>query len=311
MRVAFAGTPEFAARALAAIIAAGHEIVLVLTQPDRPSGRGMRPHQSAVKRVALERGLALAEPANLRTAESRAPLERVYPDVVIVAAYGLILPQAVLDLPRHGCVNIHASLLPRWRGAAPIQRAIAAGDQQTGISIMQMDAGLDTGPILMQRAIGIEPRDTAGSLHDRLAKLGADLIVSAAGLLESGNLPAVPQPDHGATYASKLDKAETELDLSQPALLLERLIRAFDPVPGARLSFNDVPLRVWRAEVVAAVGEPGAIVASGPSGIIVACGEQGLRLLELQRPGGIRLAVREFLSGFPLPVGSRFRLCCK
>lgn len=308
MRVAFAGTPEFAARALDAIVHAGHDVVLVLTQPDRLSGRGLKPTPSAVKRLALGRGLALAQPASLKTHEARAPLAATKADVLVVAAYGLILPQTVLDLPRYGCLNIHASLLPRWRGAAPIQRAIAAGDAKTGITIMQMDAGLDTGPILLQRELDIAPDDTAGSLHDKLANLGADSILAVLDRLEAGDLAATAQPDCGATYAVKLDKGEAELDLRQPAEILERLVRAFNPFPTASLRFADTPVRIWRAALVAAAGQPGEVLASGPSGIIVACGERGLCLLELQKPGGKRLAVREFLSGFRVPVGSRFRV---
>ena len=308
MRVAFAGTPEFAARALTAIIRAGHVVPLVLTRPDRPSGRGMKLIWSAVKEVALGHGLALHQPAGLKTEVARAPLAAAAPDVLVVAAYGLILPQAVLDLPRFGCINIHASLLPRWRGAAPIQRAIAAGDRETGITIMQMDAGLDTGPMLMKRALAIDPGDSAGTLHDKLATLGAESIVAALARLEAGDLPPTAQPEQGTTYAAKLDKAEAELDLRFAAQVLERQIRAFDPFPGAFLRYGEAIVKIWRAGVLPPVGAPGEVLASGPSGIIVACGERALCLQELQRAGGKRLSAREFLGGFALPVGSRFEL---
>lgn len=308
MRVAFAGTPEFAARALEAIIRAGHAVPLVLTQPDRPSGRGMKLTPGAVKEVALAHGLPLVQPLNLMTEGARAPLAAAEPDVLVVAAYGLILPPAVLDLPRRGCINIHASLLPRWRGAAPIQRSIAAGDTQTGITIMQMDAGLDTGPMLLQQALTIETDDTAASLHDKLARLGADSIVAALARLETGDLRATPQPDHGATYAAKLGKTEAELNVQQPAEVLERLVRAFNPFPGAFLRFGDASVKIWRAAVVRASGQPGEVLASSPSGIVVACGEGALAFLELQKPGGKRLSAREFLAGFPVPVGSQFRV---
>ena len=308
MRVAFAGTPEFAAQALTAIVHAGHDVRLVLTQPDRPSGRGMKLTPSAVKQVALAHGLALVQPPSLKGEEARAALAAVAPDLLIVAAYGLILPQAVLDLPRRGCLNIHASLLPRWRGAAPIQRAIAAGDEQSGITIIQMDAGLDTGPMLLKQALTIEPKETASSLHDKLAKLGAESIVVALARLEAGDLPATPQSEEGATYAAKLGNDDAELDMRQPAEVLERLIRAFNPFPGVYLRYGDAQVKIWRAALVRACGEPGEVLASGPSGIIVACGDRALSLLELQKPGGKRLAAREFQAGFPMPVGSRFQL---
>jgi methionyl-tRNA formyltransferase len=308
MRVAFAGTPEFAAYALVAIIGAGHAVPLVLTQPDRPSGRGMKLTRSAVKEVALAHGLALDQPAGLKTDAARAPLAAAAADVLVVAAYGLILPQAILDLPRFGCLNIHASLLPRWRGAAPIQRAIAAGDRETGITIMQMDAGLDTGPMLMKRALAIDPDDSAGALHDKLAALGAESIVAALARLEAGDLPPTAQPQQGVTYAAKLDKAEAELDLRLPAEALERQIRAFDPFPVALLRHGDATVKVWRATVVPGGGAPGEVLASGPSGIVVASGDRSLCLQQLQRAGGKRLSARDFLAGFAVPVGSRFEL---
>ena len=305
MRVAFAGTPEFAAQALSAIIAAGHVVPLVLTQPDRPAGRGMKMTPSPVKVLALARGLAVDQPPSLKPEAARESLRAAAPDVLVVAAYGLILPQAVLDLPARGCLNIHASLLPRWRGAAPIQRAIAAGDTETGITIMQMDAGLDTGPMLLKRALRIDPHDTAATLHDKLARAGAHAIVDALSKMADGGLEAVAQPTEGVTYANKLEKAEARLDLRQDAVLLERRIRAFDPFPGCFVDFEGVPVKIWRAEIMQARGEPGEVLSAGASGIVVACGNGALNLLELQKPGGKRLSVREFLAGFPVSVGLR------
>lgn len=304
MRVAFAGTPEFAARALEAILAAGHVVPLVLTQPDRPAGRGMKLTPGPVKQLALARGLPIDQPTSLKSEPARAPLAAAAPDVLVVAAYGLILPQAVLALPPHGCINIHASLLPRWRGAAPIQRAIAAGDAETGITIMQMDAGLDTGPMLLQRRLPIAPDETASSLHDKLAELGADAIVDALARLERGELRATPQPAEGATYAAKIDKSEARLDLRQPAQALERQIRAFDPFPGSTVSLRGETIKVWRAGVRGEHGAPGEVLACDPSGILVGCGGGSLALLELQKSGGKRVGVRDFLAGFPLQPGT-------
>ncbi len=306
LRVAFAGTPEFAAAALAAIVAAGYPVPLVLTQPDRPAGRGMKQVASPVKRLALEHALAVDQPERLRTEAQRAALVACAPDVLVVAAYGLILPREVLELPRLGCVNIHASLLPRWRGAAPIHRAIEAGDAETGITIMQMDEGLDTGPMLMREAIPIAPDDTTGSLHDRLAALGADMIVAALGRLAAGGLAAVPQPAEGVTYAAKIGKAEAALDWRRSAAELARAVRAFDPFPGAVATLRDTPLKIWRADPVVGRGEPGTVLAVDPTGIVVACGVGALRLGALQRPGSRRLAVGEFLPGFPVNPGERF-----
>ncbi len=301
MKLIFAGTPAFAASALEALIAAGHEIVLVLTQPDRPAGRGMKLAASAVKRLAEKHGLPLYQPARLKEPASHGPILAAQAEAMVVAAYGLILPQAVLDAPRRGCINIHASLLPRWRGAAPIQRALLAGDSQTGISIMQMDAGLDTGPVLLQRAIDIADVDSAATLHDRLAALGAEMIVTA--LAELDRLSPTPQPEAGATYATKLDKAEAALAWSQPATALLRQIRAFDPFPGATATYKETPLKIWRAELAQASGEPGRVIAAERSGIVVACGLGALTLLELQRPGGKRLPAGEFLRGLPILAG--------
>ena len=308
MRLIFAGTPEFAARALAALLAAGHEVTLVLTQPDRPAGRGMKLMPSAVKQLALQHGIPVYQPEKLRAPASHEPIRAAVAagaGLMIVAAYGLILPQAVLDLPPLGCVNIHASLLPRWRGAAPIQRAIEAGDTETGITLMQMDAGLDTGAMLLREALPIAPADTASTLHDKLAAQGARLIVEALPQLDK-LVPAI-QKDGGITYASKITKEEAQLDWHQSAATLARRVRAFNPFPGATALLGETPLKLWRAEAIDGRGEPGTVLASGPEGVQVACGEGVLCLAELQKPGGKRLPVREFLAGFPLPAGSRFQ----
>ena len=305
MKVAFAGTPEFAAAALEAILAAGFDVPLVLTQPDRPAGRGMQLQPSPVKRVALAAGIPVHQPEKLRTPEQQTPLADVQADVLVVAAYGIILPQAVLDLPRHGCLNIHASLLPRWRGAAPIHRAIQAGDAETGITIMQMDAGLDTGPMLLSRAEAIHADDTTGSLHDRLALLGADMIVEALRALPGG-LTATPQPADGVTYAAKIGKAEASIDWSRPAVELERAIRAFNPFPGAVATLQQTPVKLWRARAIDAAGTPGEVLLAEGAGVIVACGEGALCITELQKPGGKRLPAADFLRGMPIAAGSRF-----
>ncbi|HSB22811.1 MAG TPA: methionyl-tRNA formyltransferase [Burkholderiaceae bacterium] len=299
MRLAFAGTPAFAATALQALVAAGHDVMLVLTQPDRPSGRGLKLHPSAVKALALQLGLPVMQPGGLRldgrfAADAQAvrrTLQDASPEAIVVAAYGLILPPWLLELPRRGCLNIHASLLPRWRGAAPIQRAIEAGDLQTGISIMQMDAGLDTGGVLLTRVTAIEPSDTSASLHDRLAVLGAQAIVESVKRLAHGGLEAVPQPTTGVTYAHKIGKDEAALDWRASADLLERRVRAFDPFPGAVLNDRGHMLKLWRAAVrPGGHGAPGEVVSTLPGPLVVACGRGALELLELQRPGGRRLA---------------------
>ena len=305
MKVAFAGTPEFAAAALEAILAAGFDVPLVLTQPDRPAGRGMQLQPSPVKRVALAAGIPVHQPEKLRTPEQQAPLADVQADVLVVAAYGIILPQAVLDLPRQGCLNIHASLLPRWRGAAPIHRAIQAGDAETGITIMQMDAGLDTGPMLLSRAEAIHADDTTGSLHDRLALLGAEMIVEALRALPGG-LTATPQPADGVTYAAKIGKAEASIDWNRPAVELERAIRAFNPFPGAVATLQQTPVKLWRARAIDAAGTPGEVLLAEGAGVIVACGEGALCITELQKPGGKRLPAADFLRGMPISTGSRF-----
>ena len=294
MKLIFAGTPEFAAQALAALIAAGHQLALVLTQPDRPSGRGMALRPSPVKTLALEHGIKVFQPPTLRDAAAQARLQAGGADAMIVAAYGLILPQAVLDLPRFGCINIHASLLPRWRGAAPIQRAILAGDAESGVCIMQMEAGLDTGPVLLSAALPIAADETAGSLHDRLAELGAGLIVAA---LEKLPLAPTPQADCGVTYAAKIEKSEAMLDWNQSAQQLARQVRAFNPFPGALATLGQLSVKVWRASAEAGEGSPGTILASDRAGILVACGEGALRLTELQKAGGKRLSAAQFLAG--------------
>ncbi|HET9701927.1 MAG TPA: methionyl-tRNA formyltransferase [Burkholderiales bacterium] len=307
MRLIFAGTPEFAATALRSLIAAGHELALVLTQPDRPAGRGLKPAPSPVKTLALAHGLALRQPATLRDPAEQAPLRAVGADAMVVAAYGLILPQAVLDIPRLGCLNIHASLLPRWRGAAPIQRAILAGDARTGITIMQMDAGLDTGDMLLAEDVAIEVDDTAGTLHDKLAGLGARCIVRALEQLGRGALARRPQGEEGASYAPKISRQEAALDWRRDAAELARAVRAFDPFPGSWSELNGNAVKIWRASALAAgAGAPGEVLAAGREGILVACGDGALRLEVLQRAGGRRLAAAEFLAGYPLAPGARF-----
>lgn len=305
MRLVFAGTPEFAASALRALLDAGHEISLVLTQPDRPAGRGMSLQPSPVKRQALAAGIEVFQPNSLRDLEAQNRIRDAVPEVMVVAAYGLILPQAVLDIPRLGCLNIHASLLPRWRGAAPIQRAILAGDAETGVCIMQMEAGLDTGPVLRSQAILIAQNDTAGTVHDKLAELGARLVV---GTLAELPITARPQPESGVTYAAKIEKAEARLDWHLPAAEVERRVRAFNPFPGALASFDGHSVKVWRAECVSTEGEPGRILAADKHGIVVGCGQNALRLLELQKAGGRRLSADQFLAGTPLSVGTSFDL---
>jgi len=304
VRVIFAGTPPFAAAALNALADAGHDIALVLTQPDRPAGRGMKLTPSAVKQAALARGLPVYQPASLKPPETQAELRAVDADVMVVAAYGLILPQAVLDLPRFGCLNIHASLLPRWRGAAPIQRAILAGDPETGITIMQMDAGLDTGSMLTKMPVPILETDTAASLHDTLATAGARAIVAAL-----ANYPAlVPQAqdDREATYAAKLSKEEAQLDWHQPADALARAVRAYNPAPGAWTLLDGDPLKVWAARAVAGTGNPGKMLRAEAEQLVIACGSGALALHEVQPAGGKRMSAAAFLAGRPLSAGTRF-----
>jgi methionyl-tRNA formyltransferase len=304
MKIVFAGTPPFAALALRAILAAGHQVALVLTQPDRTAGRGLAPHVSAVKELALAAGIEIFQPHSLKDPAAQDALRAVGADVFVVAAYGLILPPAVLEIPRLGCLNIHASLLPRWRGAAPIQRAILAGDRQTGVCIMQMDAGLDTGPVLLSESLPIADDDSAARLHDKLATLGARLIVEALGQLP---MPLVPQPESGATYARKVEKSEAPLDWRLPAIQLSHQVRAFNPAPGATTSFAGTIIKVWGAHAQAAGrDEPGTIIAAERSGILVACGDGALRLTELQKAGGKRLAAAHFISGSRIRAGAAF-----
>ena len=317
IRVGFAGTPAFAQQALAALADAGHTLPLVLTQPDRPAGRGMKLQPSAVKLEALRRGLPLIQPRSLRldgrfpddARAAQAALAEARLDVLVVAAYGLILPAWTLACARHGALNIHGSLLPRWRGAAPIQRAVEAGDRQTGITLMQMDTGLDTGPMLLARALPIAADDSAATLHDRLAALGAQMIVQGVPAWVQGHLPAVPQPADGVTYAAKIDKAEAAIDWQQPAAVIERRVRAFDPFPGTSFMRDGEPVKLWRAQVVLdgdASGPPGVCLPAPAGAWRVACGDgTALDLLELQRTGGRRVPVGDFLRGRSVMPGTR------
>jgi methionyl-tRNA formyltransferase len=296
LRVVFAGTPAFAVPALDALVSAGHEIALVLTQPDRPAGRGMRLTPSPVAACAARHGLRVSKPQSLRMAEPVAQLRDVAPEVMVVAAYGLILPQAVLDIPALGCINIHASLLPRWRGAAPIHRAILAGDTETGVSIMRMEAGLDTGPVLLERRLPIAPEDTTGSLTEKLSVLGAEAICAA--LENLGALAERPQDPRGVTYAAKISKTEAAMDWMRPALELERQVRAFNPAPGAEAVIQGVALKVWHARALPdrrPAGEP----LIDASKVVVGCGVGSLELVVVQRSGGRRMPVEEFLRGGP------------
>lgn len=297
MKLIFAGTPDFAAAALQALLDAGHEITLVLTQPDRPSGRGMKLTASPVKQLALQHDLPVYQPERLRTAEQQAPLQEIGADLMIVAAYGLILPQAVLDLPRLGCLNIHASLLPRWRGAAPIQRAILAGDSETGITIMQMDAGLDTGDMLSIHPVAITADDNATSLHDKLAVAGAQAIVAALEQLPALQAARQVQPSEGVTYAEKLKKEESLIDWSRSAIQLDRMIRAFNPFPSAQTTLAGEALKIWRAQLAEGQGRPGEILQADRNALLVATGQGALRLTELQKAGGKRLDAAAFLAG--------------
>lgn len=314
MKLAFAGTPEFARVALERLHAAGFEVVLVLTQPDRPAGRGMKLQASPVKQFALEHGLPVAQPRSLKldgkypqdAAQARAALEVARPDVMVVAAYGLILPAWVLQLPRLGCLNIHASLLPRWRGAAPIHRAIEAGDAETGITIMQMDEGLDTGDMLLVEREPIRADDTTASLHDRLAMLGGRLIVEGLELAACGGLSPTRQTEAGVTYAHKVEKHEAAIDWRLPAEQIERRVRAFDPFPGASFMVGEQAIKLWRAERVAdANGVPGVVLQADAGRLVVACGQGALALTLLQRPGGKRISAAEFLQAVPLVAGAR------
>lgn len=321
-QVVFAGTSEFAATALTAIYEAAFPVPLVLTQPDRPAGRGMRLKASPVKRYAQQRDLVIAQPPSLRRngkfpAEATAAINLLCAtphDVMVVAAYGLLLPQEVINIAPHGSINIHASLLPRWRGAAPIHRAIEAGDTETGITLMQMDADLDTGAMICQERTAIGSTDTTAILHDRLAKIGAKLIIDTlAELKRNGNLIATPQPNDGAIYAQKISKHEAMLDWRRPAVVLAHQIRAFNPFPGSSASLaNGIPLKIWAAESIDTPiqnnMQPGQIIAVCSDSIFVVCGEGTLRVTQLQKPGGRRLTVREFLTSTPLATGQPFAL---
>ncbi len=316
IKVIFAGTPEFARVALQHLLDAGFSVPLVLTQPDRPAGRGMKLQASPVKQCALEHGIAVAQPRSLRldgkfpgdAAAARQALLQADADAMVVAAYGLILPQWVLDVPRYGCLNIHASLLPRWRGAAPIHRAIEAGDAETGVTIMQMDAGLDTGDMCLVERLPITADDTTASLHDKLADLGGRLIVEALEMSACGGLPRTPQPAEGVNYAHKIEKAESQIDWRQDAEAIARRLRAFNPFPGGATQYGDESIKVWEAHADPAIAvvtaAPGTVLSAGADGGRVACGNGVLCMTLLQRAGGKRLAAGDFLRGFDLPEGA-------
>jgi len=296
LRIVFAGTPEFAAEHLQALLDTPHQIVAVYTQPDRPAGRGQKLAPSPVKQLAQEHGIPVLQPQSLRDPAAQAELAALQPDLMLVVAYGLILPQAVLDIPRLGCINSHASLLPRWRGAAPIQRAIAAGDRESGVTVMRMEAGLDTGPMLLKVSTPIGADDTGGSLHDRLAGLGPQAVLAAIAGLAAGTLAGEVQDDSLATYAHKLNKDEARLDWTRPAVELERLIRAFNPWPICHSTLDGAPLKVLAAQLVDGQGRPGQILAASKEGLTVACGSGALRLTRLQLPGGKALAFAELYN---------------
>jgi methionyl-tRNA formyltransferase len=293
-------------RALAALHGAGHDIALVLTQPDRPAGRGQQSAAGPVKRFAAGHGLEVFQPEALKSPEAAARLRAVHPDVLVVVAYGVLLPSSLLDIAPQGALNIHASLLPRWRGAAPIQRALLAGDLETGVSIMKMDAGLDTGPVLTQRSVPITEGEDGGTLHEKLAALGAEMLVMTLADLREGRTRALPQAQAGVTYARKIEKDETRLDWSRPAVELERAVRAFRPSPGAFSLLEGEPLKIWRAGVRDDRGSPGTVLRVRDDAILVGCGQGALEVTELQRPGARRLRVAEFLRGRALAPGSRF-----
>lgn len=302
MRIVFAGTPEFAAVSLEALLAARHDVTLVLTRTDRPAGRGRKLRPSAVKQIAARRGLSLLQPATLKDPAVLRAVEASRPEATVVAAYGLIFPPALLRLAPRGCVNVHASLLPRWRGAAPIQRALLAGDAITGISIMQMDEGLDTGPVLLQESVAILPEDTAATLHDRLAALGARLVVRA---LAEGPSPR-PQDERSATYAARITHEEAEIDWRKPAAEIERQVRAFNPAPGAQTRLDGTTLKIWHARSEPGPSRaPGSVCAADAGGLVVACGDGVLRIIELQRAGGRRMSAGAFLAGFRLGRDAR------
>ncbi len=305
MKIIFAGTPPFAASALAALLEK-HQVVGVLTQPDRPSGRGMKLTASPVKLLALQHGLPVFQPVSLKSEDAQREIASLNPDVMVVAAYGLILPQVVLNIPRYGCLNIHASLLPRWRGAAPIQRAILAGDSETGITIMQMDEGLDTGDMLLRHACPITRNDTAATLHDKLADLGASSILEALQALQEQALLPVKQDDAAATYAAKLVKREGQLDWTQEAGQLDRAVRAFNPFPVCYTEFNGAVIKIWQAAIDVLQGEPGTVLAVGKQGVTTGCGKGSLRLEVLQRAGNKPQPASQFLQAVPIREGERF-----
>ncbi len=309
MKLIFAGTPPFAAAALTALHAAGHEIRLALTQPDRPAGRGLKLKPSAVADLASRLGLTLAKPASLRGDDIQKMLREIAPDAIIVAAYGLMMPQSVLDIPKYGCINIHGSLLPRWRGAAPVQRAIEAGDTETGIAIMRMNAGLDTGPVLLVKTCPISPDETSDTLFEKLTALATVAIIEALEKLPA--LAAITQPTEGVTYAGKISKTEARIVWNQPGNVIERRLRAFDPAPGCESTIDGEALKIWRAAVNAAASDaavvPGTIVAVTADRLTVQCGGGALDLITLQKPGGKRMAVADFLRGATLQTGWRFQ----
>ena len=307
MKIIFAGTPQFAAHALEALIIEGHEIALVLTQPDRPAGRGMKLNASAVKLLAQKHKIALLQPRSLKQPELYEQLSKICADVMVVAAYGLILPSIILNTPRLGCINIHASLLPRWRGAAPIQRAILAGEQETGITIMQMDRGLDTGDILLQRSTSILNNDNANTLYDKLSILGASCIVTTLHLLENEKIIAVPQTKENVSYASKLEKIEAKINWQMNAEEISYAVRAFNPYPVAHSLIDGFPLKIFQARAISsAIGKPGEILSAKQEGIVVACGKDALMLEIVQKPGGKKLSAAEFLAGYSLKPGNYF-----
>jgi methionyl-tRNA formyltransferase len=312
MKIIFAGTPHFAASALAALLTE-HQVVAVLTQPDRPAGRGMQLAASPVKQLALQHNLAILQPTTLKTEEAQRSIAMLDSDVMVVAAYGLILPKAVLQLPRYGCLNIHASLLPRWRGAAPIQRAILAGDQETGITIMQMDEGLDTGDMLLHHACPIMANDTAQTLHDKLAEIGASSILETLRLLQENRLTPVKQGNDAACYAAKLVKSEARIDWRQDARQIERAVRAYNPFPVCHANLNGVVIKVWQAKLCTSKRDehdtsitPGTVIAVDKRNITVACGKDALCLESLQRPGGKAQPAAQFLQAMQVKVGEIF-----